>query len=156
MNKIVLLLIILLVFGFSKGFEFDEIFYDKLVIVLKGMSKTTKYECSDICVKYKSTIFPIIKGIYESGNYDINIEKLADYLTLLMIGFVGKCKPSNIQTLLKNIKTENYIKSIGEKITEKAEFYFNKTHELIKIEDSETYLFKLGNLLSILLDFYVD
>ena len=163
MNKIAIFLFFILFFNFSNSFELnDETLdkaYDLLVEILKGMCQNDKKECATAFAKNKDQLIVIIKNIIEEVKNGADLSSiLTKYsIQLILIDDIGtKCNIIYILRVITKFQSADGIRDIGETIKNNAGELYKYIQTILTGETTEVKLYAVGQILSLILNYYVN
>ena len=163
MNKFVLLLTFFLTINIcycDESIPFNEdTIYNYVVDLLKGLSNKPEHECSNIVKNNKKDIMKIAKDLI--GDLK-NGKKLNDLiwkygLRLMDIeDLLSKCKLLDLLDLKDQLKSKTGILKYGETIYNHADTIAQYLTEAKNASTMDEKMIKIGQILAIILDFYVN
>ena len=157
MGKLALLLSFILVLNVVKSqsqVDATEQIYDYIIVFLKGMALTDRYECANLFIDHKNELLTHIKEM--SGNqFDLNLlsslASLANDL-LTIKGIYEKCNVGSFLRYLMGLNSDYQIRDIGDRITANAVKIFEYITGANTLDEK---LMAAGHIFSIITNLYV-
>ena len=135
-----------------------EVVYDKVAILVKGMSENGENKCSANLIKNKAQLLEIIKSAIVDLNNGLELSQiLAKYaVKLIMVDkFTTECKVYNIAEKVLKLKTEKGIKDLGYNIVNNSKTILDLFEELKNAPQLDDKLVIAGKLIKTITDFTV-
>ena len=159
MNKFAFLLGLLLIFNLSKSEDNDQKNepYARIISILEGMSETGEGQCVAVLRNNKPQILDLITNIMtkiKNGEEIISILNNTEQFSI--DGLYQKCNINGLSEALALFNSETGITYIGSKIVDNADEIFSYIQEFKAKETLDEKMISVGNILSIIFNFYVN
>ena len=161
MNKFALVFCLLLIMDFSQeqiSINIESL-YDLLINVFKGMSATDECRCANIFVENKTKMVKVINTIIEDIKAGQDFSSCLAILSFELISidnFLNDCRLISIMPVINTLFCEDGIKLLGNRIANNSKTIFNLINEMKSVIELPDKLKILGQILRIILDFYVQ
>ena len=164
MNKTILLYCFLIIINLTNELSnnstdnyTNEIIYDYLVALLKGMSKGNEGKCSNAFIENKASLIGEIIGLIDAA-LEADLSNALGHLYLISTLVEKECDITSITLLmikLYDIK-KDFIKVIGLRAMKNAKCLEDNMNNFLEIKPMNEKLQIIGKILSILLKINVD
>lgn len=122
-----------------------------VISMTKGMAKTPKTVCSNLLVKKRSSIYPVVKEIIQKYEDGKTINPFSYFIKLYPI--VNDCDLYTLSSLSDEIKTEEGIRNAGYAIAENSGSIYNIITEMMVSDDKYV---QVGKIIAIVFNYYVN
>ncbi len=164
MNKTILLYCFLIIINLTNELSnnstdnyTNEIIYDYLVALLKGMSKGNEGKCANAFIENKASLIGEIIGLIDAA-LEADLSNALGHLYLISTLVEKECDITSIILLmikLNDIK-KDFIKVIGLRAMKNAKCLEDNMNNFLEIKPMNEKLQIIGKILSILLKINVD
>ena len=164
MNKLRIACLLLLIMNVSSKIrtydEFISVIYDKILLIIEGMSAEGQYKCYNDFKENKDIFSNMLKDIFNSTDFDDAIQIIIkDCLKInpfLLLDIGANCHIDEFLTYINNIKKDkervNIIQKIGDNIEKNAEEFKNGSNGIARKKSFNNKIRHLGKIISAILN----
>ena len=156
MNKFSIFFCLLFLINVSNQSQIEQIIspiiYDKVLLIIKGMSNSGEQNCYNLCKMYKEGILASISAISPGDNYGKIFLILLRFLPKdIPISLLTSCKIANIYQLYNEFSDDdtriNLVEKLGKNIKDNCEQFFEGSSNFVKVRGLDAKLVLLGKVL---------
>ena len=161
MKKFALVFCLLLIINFSQeqvNISYENI-YDLLINLFRGMSATEECKCAKVFVENKTRMLKAVNSLIEDlkAGQDFSSSIAILSIDLMSIdNFLTDCRLINIMPVINTLFCQDGIKLIGNRLVKNSKAISNLFSNLKSVSEFSDKLKILGQILRVILDFYVQ
>ena len=160
MNKFRIVCILLLITNVSSKIrtydDFINVLYDKLLLVIEGMSAEGQYKCYNSFKENKVIFSNMLKDIFNSTDFDdainIIIKDCLEIDPILLLDIYANCHIDKLLTFITNYKIKEerikIIKRIGNNIENNAEEFQKGSNGVVRKKAINDKIRHVGKIIS--------
>ncbi len=160
MKLLSLLVFIFLLFSLSKESDISDAFidsiYDYLPYIINGISSSNSTQCSQIFLKNKQKLLPLLQDVISGLLDGASIAKIGLIYALRVTqinGLITKCKLIDLGIFLDGFDSQDKIEDIGQAIQNNNKELYYLERDIKNAKDLEDRLYYFGKIIYNIINF---